>query len=126
VWVEFFTQIHEEPYNCRMDAPQPPRQYRDFLERFPKLGEAWDAMREAEGAGPLDPRAQRLLKLAVAIGASREGAVRSAARKALRAGAAPEELHQVVALAASTVGMPGAVAAFDWINQALQREKGSL
>jgi 4-carboxymuconolactone decarboxylase len=52
-----------------------------------------------------DAKTQRLLKLAIAVGAMREGAVHSGVRKARDAGASVAEMEQVVALAASTIGM---------------------
>ena len=106
-------------------SKEAPRSYRRFVERYPKLGEAWDAMRAAEeSAGPLDDRTRRLLKLAVAVGACREGSVHSAARKAVGAGIAAEELEQVVALAASTIGMPATVAAHGWLRDVLDADDG--
>ncbi len=87
----------------------------EFVSRFPKLGQAWDLMREA-GAGPLDERTATLIKLAVAIGALREGAVHSGARKARALGATAAEIDQIVALAASTVGLPAAVAVYSWLR----------
>lgn len=103
-------------------SSNPPQTYSDFVERFPKLGEAWDLLREGgENSGPLDERSQRLIKLGIAIGAQRPGAVSSATRKALKAGVTMEEVEQVVALAASTVGMPGAVAAFQWSRNASRK-----
>ena len=81
---------------------RPPGAYREFVARFPELGRAWDEARAAEAAGPLTELERRRIKLGVAVGAMRRGAVRSAARKALRAGAAEDDLAQVVALAAST------------------------
>ena len=97
--------------------PEAPKTYRDFIARFPKLGEAWEALAEAGQEGPLDEKTQRLLKLAVAIGAQKEGPVHASARKALAAGISREELEQVVALAAGTIGMPSAVAAWSWIRE---------
>jgi alkylhydroperoxidase/carboxymuconolactone decarboxylase family protein YurZ len=96
-------------------APEPPKAYRAFVTRFPKLGQAWDLLGEAGLEGPLDPRTARLLKLAIAIGAGREGAVHASARKALAMGITLAEMEQVVALAAGTLGMPAAVAAHTWI-----------
>ncbi len=96
--------------------PQPPRAYTDFIRRFPQLGEAWDKIREAEAAGPFDAKTRRLLKLAIAAGALREGAVSSAARKARAAGASEAEIGAVIALAASTVGLPSAVAVSTWVG----------
>ena len=96
-----------------------PKAYLDFIERFPELGQAWDLMRDSgENAGPLDERTRLLIKLGIAIGAQRSGATSSATRKALKAGLSNREIDQVIALAASTVGMPAAVAAFQWMNQA--------
>ncbi len=100
------------------DLPAPPGAFVRFTERFPKLAAAWEQASEAAREGPNDAEQVRLLKLALAVGAQREGAVRSAARKALAAGIAPEALEQVAAMAASTIGFPAAVAAFTWIEQA--------
>ncbi|HEU4951920.1 MAG TPA: carboxymuconolactone decarboxylase family protein [Holophagaceae bacterium] len=97
--------------------PKPPQTYRDFIARFPKLGQAWDALSEAGQEGPLDPKTQRLIKLAVAVGALKEGPVHASARKALAAGITREELDQVVALAAGTLGMPSTVAVWSWIRE---------
>jgi 4-carboxymuconolactone decarboxylase len=99
----------------------PPKKYQEFVTRYPKLAEAWDALHEAGAAGPLDARTQRLIKLAVAIGGLREGAVHASVRKALDMGIPVAELEQVVALAAGTLGMPATVAAFTWVRD-LTRE----
>jgi len=48
------------------------------------------------------------------MGAMREGAVHSAVRKARAAGVTRADIEQVVALAASTVGFPSAVALHSW------------
>jgi 4-carboxymuconolactone decarboxylase len=100
-----------------MKQSKPPKTYDRFVARYPKLGEAWRATREAEARGPLDPRVARLVKLAVAIGALKEGAVHSAARKALEAGVTPAEMEQVVALAAATIGLPSTVAVDTWVQE---------
>ena len=108
-----------------MKTPQePPKKYRLFIQRYPRLGEAWDLLHEAEKQGPLDLRTQRLVKLAVAIGASKEGAVHASARKALNAGVPLEELEQVVALAAATLGLPSVVAAYTWIQDVVEKDHG--
>ena len=94
------------------NMPNPPKRYLDFVERYPKLGSAWQSINEAGREGPIDERGQRLLKLAIAIGAWREGAVRSNVRKALAMGITRDEIEQVVALAAGSLGMPSTVAVF--------------
>jgi alkylhydroperoxidase/carboxymuconolactone decarboxylase family protein YurZ len=101
----------------KKQTSRPPTLHREFVRRFPRLGEAWDLV-NAEGAdGPLDDKTQRLLKLAIAIGALREGAVHAGVRKARDAGATLAEMEQVVALAASTIGLPSAVATWSWVRE---------
>ena len=95
---------------------RPPAAHRQFVSRFSRLGKAWDLVNEEGGAGPLDEKTQRLVKLAVAIGAMREGAVHSGVRKARDAGASLAEMEQVIALAASTIGLPSAVAVWTWMR----------
>ena len=90
--------------------------HRAFVTRFAGIGEAWDRVNQEGAQGPLDAKGQRLAKLAVAIGALREGAVHSGVRKALDAGATAEEIEQVVALAASTIGFPSTVAVWSWVR----------
>lgn len=102
-------------------TPKAPKTYDRFVREFPKLGEAWEAMREAEEAGPFDGKQTRLLKLAVAIGSGNEGPVHSSVRKARAAGASDAEIRHVVALAASTIGLPPTVAAYSWVVEELEK-----
>jgi alkylhydroperoxidase/carboxymuconolactone decarboxylase family protein YurZ len=104
-------------------GPKPPKAYEDFVKRFPKLGQAWDLLSEAGQEGPLDEKAARLAKLGVAIGAMREGAVRSAVRKALAVGVSAAEIEQVIVLAAPTIGLPSAVAVFTWTQDLLTPDR---
>lgn len=105
------------------EAPAPPAAHTAFVKRFPKLSQAWDLIAEAGREGGLDERTARLIKLAVAIGAGREGAVHASARKAFALGIPREELEQVVALAAGTIGLPAAVAAHTWIADEADKKK---
>ena len=97
-------------------GPRPPKTYETFVRRYPKLAEAWERIAEAGRDGPLDAKTARLIKLGIAVGAMREGAVHSGVRKALAAGISVEEIEQVVVLAASTLGMPATVAVFTWAH----------
>lgn len=106
------------------DLPHPPRAFDRFVSRFPKAGEAWTLLQQAaQEAGPLDPKATRLAKLAIAIGALREGAVSSAVRKAIAVGLTQNEMEQLVALAAPTIGMPASVAAHGWILETIEKSR---
>jgi len=105
----------KKPAKTRL--PKPPRTHGEFIARYPELGKAWELINAAgKSAGPLDEKTRRLVKLGIAIGARQEGAVHSSVRKALALGITPEELEQVVALAAGTLGMPATVAAFTWVR----------
>jgi alkylhydroperoxidase/carboxymuconolactone decarboxylase family protein YurZ len=102
--------------------PKAPKRYRDFIRRYPALARAWDSVNEAGADGPLDARSQRLIKIAAAMGAMREGAVRSGARKALAEGIPLAEMEQLIPLAAGTIGLPSAVACWSWVSDALESD----
>ena len=101
------------------DKNAAPPIHTEFLQKFPDLGRAWESMTRAGEEGPLDARTARLIKLAVAIGAGREGAVHASVRKGAAIGITQTEVNQVVALAASTIGLPAAVAAWSWSRDVL-------
>jgi len=110
---------------ARAKLKAPPAAFEAFVRRFPELGQAWSLSSEAGRQGPLDEPTRLLIKLGIAIGAQREGAVHSAVRKALAAGVPPAALEQVVALAATTLGFPSCVAAFSWLQDELEpRSRG--
>jgi alkylhydroperoxidase/carboxymuconolactone decarboxylase family protein YurZ len=67
----------------------------------------------------------RLVKLGIAIATQREGAVHSAARKALGAGVGREAVEQVIALAASNIGLPSTVAVYTWVRDVLDGAGGA-
>jgi 4-carboxymuconolactone decarboxylase len=99
-------------------APRPPKTYNQFVSRFPTLGKSWELMHEGgDEAGPLTQRERHLIKLGISIGALREGAVHSAVRKARASGIKREEIEQVAAISATTIGLPSAVAAWTWVRE---------
>jgi 4-carboxymuconolactone decarboxylase len=107
-------------------APSPlPGAYRAFVERFPQLGEAHEAVAEAVAqAGPLDAKTRSLIKIGLAVGAGLESAVRSHVRQALQAGASAAEVEQAALLAMNTLGFPRTVAAWSWVRQQIERGVG--
>jgi len=83
----------------------------------PELWAAFQALGEATGrAGPLNEREQRLVNLALAIGADSEGATHSHSRRAMAEGLAGEELEHVAFLAVTTLGWPRAIRGLTWIR----------
>jgi 4-carboxymuconolactone decarboxylase len=97
-----------------------PNVYLRFRDDYPKVAAALDGLAEAvDESGPLDERSARLVKLGLAVGALAEGAVRSNVRKALSAGATPDEVRQVGTMAITTCGFPSAIAGIKWIDEVL-------
>ncbi len=100
--------------------PKPPPTHDAFVERYEGLGRAWALIAEAGREGPLDEQTARLVKLGIAIGTMREGAVHASVRKALALRIAPEAVEQVVALSAGTLGFPATVAVHTWVQDVLK------
>jgi alkylhydroperoxidase/carboxymuconolactone decarboxylase family protein YurZ len=101
-----------------------PDVYLKFRSVYPGVSAALDGVAEAVAdAGPLDERTARLVKLGLAIGSTAEGAVRSHTRRAMAAGATPEEVRQVALLAMTTCGFPTAIAGLGWVDEVLASER---
>lgn len=96
------------------------RTYGRMREVFPEVAAAYDELGEAaHRAGPLDARARRLIKLALAIGAGSAATVQAHTRKAQLSGLSDDEIRHVALLAWTTLGAPAAVAGYAWINDVL-------
>jgi alkylhydroperoxidase/carboxymuconolactone decarboxylase family protein YurZ len=100
-----------------------PEVYLEFTQRYPDVAEAHGELaRTVDNATPFDERTTRLLKLALAIGAEADGAVRSNVRKSLAQGVTENELRAVTLLAITTCGFPTAIAGLRWVDEVLARE----
>jgi len=94
----------------------------EFTKVQPDVWDAYNRLGEAvASSGPIDAKTQRLLKLAIAVGAGREGAVRSHTRRGLKAGLSPDELRQTALLGITTAGWPAAFSAHCWINEVISK-----
>ncbi len=99
---------------------QIPTRFQQFGEKYPDILRACEALGEStQQAGPLDAKTRCLVKLAIATGALREGAVHSHARRAIQAGCTSEEIRHVVLLATTTLGFPSMMAALSWVEDVL-------
>jgi alkylhydroperoxidase/carboxymuconolactone decarboxylase family protein YurZ len=101
------------------DAPQVdlPGTAGTVAKEKPELWRAFQALGEATGkAGPLSEREQRLVNLALAIGADSEGATHSHARRGLSEDLSADELEHVAFLAITTLGWPQAIRGLTWIR----------
>lgn len=97
-----------------MDLPE---HYKKFMEKYPAIATRYEELGSAvHNAGPLEKKTRELVKLGISAGIRSEGAVHSAARKALEAGASPEEIKQVIFLSLTTIGFPSMMAALSWVE----------
>ncbi|MGN6599158.1 MAG: carboxymuconolactone decarboxylase family protein [Actinomycetes bacterium] len=100
-----------------------PQVYLDFQQRYPEIADAQGELaRTVRAATPFDEKTDRLLKLALAIGAEADGAVRSNVRKALQHGASLEEIRAVALAAITTCGFPTAIAGLRWIEEVVGQQ----
>ena len=97
---------------------QKPSFYRQVSEKYPQVISAVEQLGGTlRTAGPLDEKTSQLIQLAAAAASQSEGAVCSHTRRALHAGASPEEVFHALLLLVSTIGFPKAMAAFSWCEQ---------
>lgn len=73
--------------------------------------------------GPLDEKTGHLIQLAAAATIRSEGAVHSHVKRAIKAGAKPEEVYHAIMLLTSTIGFPCVSAALSWVADVIG-EKG--
>jgi AhpD family alkylhydroperoxidase len=97
-----------------------PEIFKTFMEQHSEIADAYRKVGDlCAQAGPVDRKTQHLIQLGVSIGAASKGAVRSHVRRAMDAGASPEEVVQAVLLSATIVGFPQMIAAYGWVREVL-------
>jgi len=102
------------------DESKLPKHYVSMKERYPELSAAVEGLGSAaRAAGPLDIKTAHLVQLAAAAGVRSEGSVHSHTRRALEAGATPDEIRHAVVLLTSTIGYPLTAAALSWVDDVL-------
>jgi 4-carboxymuconolactone decarboxylase len=89
----------------------------NFIRALEQLGEA------VRQEGPLDGKTAHLVQLAAAAAGHSEGSVHSHVRRALQAGATPEEIYHAIILLTSTIGFPRTSAALSWVYDVLEKAK---
>ena len=102
--------------------------YEVIAKQYPKVIKAIEALgTTVRGAGPLDEKTTHLVQLAAAAATGSEGAVHSHTRRAMKAGATPEEIAHALLMLISTIGFPQAMAALSWSRDVMEttdQEKG--
>ncbi len=104
--------------------PQPPKRFLEFKKKYKKVSAAYELLGDAvHSAGPLSAKTRSLVKLGISTGARLEGAVHSHVRKALAAGASPDEIRHAILLALPTIGLPSMMATLSWADDVLPKKK---
>jgi len=106
--------------NLSTVSSKKPKLYNSVRERYPEYVGAVEALGEAAArAGPLDEKTLQLIQLAAAAASRSEGAVHSHVRRALKAGASPDEVRHALLAITSTIGFPNVTAALSWAEDVL-------
>lgn len=101
-----------------------PDQYMSIRKRFKSYSKALDNLgKAAKEAGPLDEKTAHLVQLAAAAAIRSEGSVHSHTRRALEAGAKPDEIRHALLLLSSTIGFPTVSAALSWTDDIIEGNK---
>jgi 4-carboxymuconolactone decarboxylase len=97
-----------------------PSAYRRFATEHPRITKAYEELSAAAlTEGPLDRRTAELVKIGIAVGARLESGTHSHVRRALEAGATPDEIRHAVRLALTTIGFPSMMTALAWATDVL-------
>lgn len=100
-----------------------PKPFKNFKDNFPDVHRQYEELaKTCRDHGPLDQKAQDLVKLGIAIGQNSKGGVMSHTRKALASGANPDEIHHAILLSLTTVGFPAMIAAMGWADAVLEKQ----
>lgn len=103
--------------------PLTPGRYQDIKKRFKAFHKSLENLgKAAREAGPLDLKTSHLIQLAAASAIKSEGAVHSHTRRALEAGATPDEIRHAIILLTSTIGFPSTSAALSWAEDILEKK----
>lgn len=104
-------------------AKQLPNQYENIRRRFKKYFDAFDSLgKAARESGPITAKTSHLIQLAASAAIRSEGSVHSHARRALEAGAKPEEIYHALILLTSTIGFPTVSAALSWADDVIRKK----
>ena len=103
--------------------PKLPKQYTSIQKRYKGLIKAVENLgKAAKASGPLGKKSSELVQLAAAAAIRSEGSVHSHARRALKAGAKPDEIRHAIVLLTSTIGFPTVSAALSWVEDVLEKK----
>lgn len=101
-----------------------PAHYQRMREKFKPVFDSYEQLgKSIRDRSPFDERTSLLIQLAASVAIGSEGSVHSHARRALEAGATPDELYYTAIMLTTTIGWPTVGAALSWIGDILNSEK---
>lgn len=104
--------------------PKYPQHYTSIMKKYKGVIKALDGLgRATKAAGPLNKKTAELVQLAASAAVHSEGSVHSHTRRAIAAGAKPEEVRHTIILLTSTIGFPTVSAAISWVDDVLERKR---
>ncbi len=104
--------------------PKMPAQYTTIQKKYKGVMKSLETLGKAtKAAGPLNRKSAELVQLAAAAAIRSEGSVHSHVRRAVAAGAKPDEVRHTLILLTSTIGFPAVSAALSWTDDVLERKR---
>ena len=98
-----------------------PKNFLKIQERFGPVMKSLETLGQAtDEAGPIDRKTAHLIQLAASTALRSEGAVHSHIKRALKAGASPDEIRHALILLTPTIGFPTVAAALSWAEDLLE------
>ncbi|WAC08434.1 MAG: carboxymuconolactone decarboxylase family protein [Thermodesulfobacteriota bacterium] len=94
------------------------KKFKEFFDALENLGKV------TKKQGPLEEKTSQLIQLAAAAAIRSEGSVHSHTRRAIKAGAKPEEIYHTIILLTSTIGFPTVAAALSWVDDVVGKKQG--
>lgn len=99
-----------------------PQQHTNIKKQFSKYFSALENLgKSIKASGPLDEKTCQLIQIAASAAIRSEGAVHSHTRRAIEAGAKPEEIYHAILLTTSTIGFPSASASLSWADDIIKK-----
>lgn len=97
------------------------KNYNWLMQKFSKIMEKHQDLGKAlREAGPINEKHSQLIQLSAAAACRAEGSVHSHVKRALAAGATPDEIYHAIVLLTSTVGFPSVAAALSWARDIIE------
>lgn len=101
-----------------------PNQFTNIRKRYAGFFDAVESLGKAvKKQGPIKGKTAHLIQLAAAVAIRSEGSVHSHCRRALEAGAKPDEVRHAIILLTSTIGFPTVSAALSWVDDIIENRK---